>query len=85
MPNFVTSSQKIEIHEGTSTKDPARWEIDLKLGEKGDGFDTTSAAKNYIASSRFGFEANLWDDNATAIIRIDGDKKIIITFKVVFS
>ena len=73
MPNFVTSSQKIEIHEGTSTKDPARWEIDLKLGEKGDGFDTTSAAKNYIASSRFGFEANLWDDNATAIIRIDGD------------
>ncbi len=74
MPNFTTGNGAARInpsgniHAATSLKDPARWTISI---DEGDDFKA-SAAKNYITSSQFGYNVNLWD-NATTIIRIDDD------------
>ena len=78
LPNFVTGNEtntrKCNIDPATGLDDPARWIIDLEL-EHGDDVigATNDGAKNHITESRFGYEGNLFDGEATVIMQIDGE------------
>jgi len=79
LPNWITTRHGIYnpneegkgIDPASGLDDPARWIITLS---KGDDFATsTGGAKNYTNESQFGYQAPLWSDEATVIIRIDDD------------
>ena len=79
LPNWITTRHNIYnpneegkgIDPASGLDDPARWIITLSNGD--DFATSTGGAKNYTNESQFGYQAPLWSDEATVIIRIDDD------------
>lgn len=79
LPNWITTRHSIYnpneegkgIDPASGLDDPARWIINLSNGD--DFATSTGGAKNYTNESQFGYQAPLWSDEATVILRIDDD------------
>lgn len=65
MPNFSTS---VKIDPASSLADPARWIISLHADDIKE-----AATKNRMTESMFGYQANLFDGEATTIIKVDNE------------